>query len=415
MSDPAVISPSDAQRAAAFPLLALAREAVLAAEAVLRDATASVRKRLAAEPPAADRPAHHEQRAAHGLAWVATYVESIRQLFAYAERTHAAGQFGEIEDLIVRIGLGEYLAQILGGIPMSQTEIVRPADLGLAPLAVAQHMAGPLECLLSGNEARRTRLVELIGAGPQMTAGESGLEETLTSVRDQMRKFAEREIVPQAQTWHRSNSSIPLDIVAQLAKLGIFGLTVPEIWGGLGLGKQAMCVVAEELSRGYIGVGSLATRSEIAAELILEGGTEEQKRRWLPKIAAGDVLPTAVFTEPDSGSDLASITTRAIREGGLYRVTGNKTWITHAARADLMMLLVRTDPEDSTHHGLSILLAEKPRGTDERLFPIKGMSGSEIEVLGYRGMKEYEIAFDDFEVKADNLLGGIEGVGFKQL
>jgi (2S)-methylsuccinyl-CoA dehydrogenase len=237
----------------------------------------------------------------------------------------------------------------------------------------------------------------------------------LTSIRSEMRKFADTEVMPQAQQWHRTNSYIPLDVLAQMSELGVFGLTIPEEHGGLGLGKESMCVVSEELSRGYIGVGSLSTRSEIAAELILGSGTEEQKRKWLPKLAAGEILPTAVFTEPNIGSDLASLKTRAIRHGRVYRVYGNKTWITHPVRADLMTLLVRTDASEPGHRGLSMLLAEKPRGTDEVPFPAPGMSGTEIEVLGYRGMKEYEIAFDGFEVKAENLLGGVEGLGFRQL
>ncbi|MDO9128059.1 MAG: acyl-CoA dehydrogenase family protein, partial [Parvibaculum sp.] len=198
------------------------------------------------------------------------------------------------------------------------------------------------------------------------------------------------------------------------AELGVFGLTIPEEFGGLGLGKESMCVVSEELSRGYIGVGSLGTRSEIAAELILGGGTKEQKDKWLPKIASGEVLPTAVFTEPNTGSDLASLKTRGKRDGDVYKINGNKTWITHAARADVMTLLCRTNDEPG-YKGLSMLLAEKPRGDDNEPFPAKGMSGGEIEVLGYRGMKEFEIGFDDFEVKAENLLGGEEGQGFKQL
>jgi (2S)-methylsuccinyl-CoA dehydrogenase len=245
--------------------------------------------------------------------------------------------------------------------------------------------------------------------------GDCGLEETLTSIRDEMRKFAESDVVPHAQHWHRTNSYIPTGIIAQMAELGVFGLTIPEEYGGLSLGKEAMCVVSEELARGYIGVGSLGTRSEIAAELIISSGTEEQKRKWLPKIANGEVLPTAVFTEPNAGSDLASIKTRAVRQGGVYKVYGNKTWITHPVRADLMTLLVRTNPNEPGHRGLSMLLAEKPRGTDADPFPADGMTGTEIEVLGYRGMKEYEIAFDGFEVKAENLLGGVEGLGFRQL
>jgi (2S)-methylsuccinyl-CoA dehydrogenase len=204
-------------------------------------------------------------------------------------------------------------------------------------------------------------------------------------------------------------------LIAKLAELGVFGISLPEEFGGMGLGKEAMCVVSEELSRGYIGVGSLGTRSEIAGELILDNGTDEQKRKYLPKIASGEILPTAVFTEPNHGSDLAALKTRAVRTGDIYKVTGQKTWITHPVRADLMTLLVRTNPNEPGYKGLSMLLAEKPRGADDDPFPAKGMSGGEIEVLGYRGMKEYDISFDGFEVPASQLLGGVEGEGFKQL
>jgi (2S)-methylsuccinyl-CoA dehydrogenase len=233
-------------------------------------------------------------------------------------------------------------------------------------------------------------------------------------VRDQFRRFAEdhRE---DAHRWHLEDALIPLEIIGQLAEMGVFGLTVPEEFGGSGLGKLAMCVVTEELSRGYIGLGSLGTRSEIAAELIRLGGTEQQKQYWLPKLASGEILPTAVFTEPNTGSDLGSLKTRAVKDGDVYKVTGNKTWITHAARADMMTLLARTDPNSTDYRGLSMFLAEKPRGTDSDPFPAKGMRGGEIPVLGYRGMKEYEIGFDGFEVPAKNLLGGREGEGFKQL
>jgi (2S)-methylsuccinyl-CoA dehydrogenase len=408
--------PGAARRETGPDLARLTQEAVRAAEGVLQDATRAVRSRVAKDDQTVDRLLDREQRATHALAWLATYVEAVRQLSAYAERMHEAGRLGELERLIVEIGLGEYLAQIQGGIPMSQGEIARPADMGLSAAAVDRRMAGPFEAFLTtGNAQRRARLTELMGSRHDATIGDCGLDETLAAIRDQMRKFADSEVVPQAQEWHRSNSYIPLDVVVQMSELGVFGLTIPEAYGGLGLGKESMCVVSEELARGYIGVGSLGTRCEIAAELILSGGTEAQKNEWLPKLASGEVLPTAVFTEPSTGSDLASLKTRAVRAGDSYRVSGNKTWITHPVRADLMTLLVRTNPQEGGHRGLSMLLARKPRGTDEIPFPAAGMSGTEIEVLGYRGMKEYEIAFDAFEVPAANLLGGVEGLGFKQL
>jgi (2S)-methylsuccinyl-CoA dehydrogenase len=398
-------------------LIDLAQEASTALDALLADAMAKIRERVMVEGHVVGRLFDREQRATHGLAWFATYVEAVRQLAAYAARMADDGALGEAEELLVRIGLGEYLAQVAGGIPMSQGEVVRPSDLGLSPAQVAGRISGVVERLITaGNSVEnRARLIELVRTSHSATVGACGLDETLESIREEMRRFADSEVMESAQTWHLTNSYIPLDVIAQMSELGVFGLTIPEDFGGMGLGKESMCVVSEELSRGYIGVGSLGTRSEIAAELILGSGTAAQKERWLPKIASGEVLPTAVFTEPNTGSDLASIKTRAVREGNVYKVHGNKTWITHPVRADLMTLLVRTNPKEAGHRGLSMLLAEKPRGDDKNPFPAEGMSGTEIEVLGYRGMKEYEIAFDGFEVKAENLLGGIEGLGFKQL
>jgi (2S)-methylsuccinyl-CoA dehydrogenase len=405
------------QLPAGSEVIATLGDAVTAIEALFADARGTVSERVTIEGRTVARVFDREQRATHGLAWLATYVEAIRQLAAYAQRLSDAGSFGEIEELLVRIGAGEFLAQILGGIPMSQGEIVRLSDLGLTPAAVAARVTPAVEHLIAtGNTAqRRARLVELIRQQHEATVGACGLEDTLDSIREEMRKFADDRVAPYAQAWHLKNNYIPLDVIAQMSELGVFSLTIPEDYEGMGLGKESMCVVSEELSRGYIGVGSLGTRSEIAAELILGSGTEEQKRKWLPKIATGEVLPTAVFTEPNTGSDLASLKARAVRQGDVYKVYGNKTWITHPVRADLMTLLVRTNPAETGYRGLSMLLAEKPRGDDGNPFPASGMTGTEIEVLGYRGMKEYEIAFDGFVVKAENLLGGVEGLGFKQL
>jgi (2S)-methylsuccinyl-CoA dehydrogenase len=405
--------PPALSRFASDDLNQLAHDAVTSLDALLADAVAKVRGRITVEGHVVGRLFDREQRATHGLAWLATYVESFRQLAAYAGRV----QLGEIEELIVRIGLGELLAQILGGIPMSQNEIVRPADVGLTPAQVAARTTPAVEKLISdGNTPeRRAQLVALMRDSHASTVGALAIDETYESIRDEMRKFSDTEVIPKAHQWHLTNSYIPFEIISQMSELGVFALTIPEEFGGMGLGKESMCVVSEELSRGYIGVGSLGTRSEIAAELILNSGTEEQKRKWLPAIASGEVLPTAVFTEPNTGSDLASIKTRAVRDGKYYKIYGNKTWITHPVRADLMTLLVRTNPKETGHRGLSMLLAEKPRGTDQHPWPIKGLTGTEIEVLGYRGMKEFELAFDGFLVSTDNLLGGVEGMGFKQL
>jgi len=359
-----------------------------------------------------------EQHAVHGLAWLATYDAVFRELSAYAIRLAASGKFGEIEQLLVQIAAGEYLNHIWGGIPMNQAEFARLSDLGLtrADLAIFDR-PGAQALLTAGSTApARARLVELmVSAQGRATFGDCGLDDTLEEMRLTMRRFVEDKVKPHAHQWHLANDYVPMEIIEELASLGVFALTLPEQFGGLGLGKESMCVVSEELSRGWIAVGSLGTRAEIACELIMGGGTEAQKEHWLPKIASGEILPTAVFTEPNTGSDLGSLRTRAVRDGDVYRITGNKTWITHPARADIMTLLARTDPNEPGYKGLSMFIAEKPRGSDRDPFPAKGMSGSEIEVLGYRGMKEYEIRFEEFEVKAANLLGETEGQGFKQL
>jgi (2S)-methylsuccinyl-CoA dehydrogenase len=386
------------------------------ADTVAKARTSASRK--IADPGGADPPAlEREQHVLHSLAWLATYGETLKSLAAWARRLSGADRFTELERLLAGILFAEYLEQIIGGIPMNQQEFARLAHVGLgdADVAALKTVAAPL-IAEGANAAARARLVELmVEAGSAGAYGNCGLDDTLDHIRSEMRRFVEDRVAPRAHEWHRANAYVPLELIAELAGLGVFALTLPEEHGGMGLGKEAMCVVSEELSRGWIAVGSLGTRTEIASELILAAGTDEQKRRWLPRLATGEVLPTAVFTEPDTGSDLASLKTRAQRDGDVYRITGNKTWITHPVRADLMTLLARTDPTDQGYRGLSMFLAEKPRGSDADPFPVAGMSGGEIEVLGYRGMKEFEIRFDGFAVKAENLLGGREGQGFKQL
>jgi len=406
-------------------LIAAAERALVAAEAVLRIARARVGERIRRPDGAIDAAAlDKEQIAAHGFAWMATYVEALRQIREWAVRLERDGAFGTVEALILAVAFGDYLAQLAGGIAMAQGEIVRPHDLGLAEDELAPLRTGDAGRLVRGLGEARARLAALfatgLGDGSSARYGQIGLgDPTLEMIREQISRFAERAVAPHAQEWHRKDQLIPIGIIDELAALGVFGMTLPEQHGGLGLGKMAMCVVSEELSRAYIGVGSLGTRSEIAGELIRLGGTAQQQREWLPGIASGKVIPTAVFTEPNTGSDLASLQTRAVKDGDRYRIFGAKTWITHGARSDLMTLLARTGaPDDSSqrgYRGLSMFLAPKPRGTDTDPFPAEGISGTEIPVLGYRGMKEYEIAFDGFAVPAGGLLGGIEGEGFKQL
>ncbi len=358
------------------------------------------------------------QTAAHGLAWLATYVEALRQMQHWATALNDAGSFGELEALIQQICFGEYLWQIYGGIPMSQGEILRPQDMGLSQDDQRSMMVPAVMTLTqTGNtEAARLRLVDIVRERTaDITYGATGLDDELEMIREQFRRFAKDRVEPHAHEWHLRDELIPMDIIDEMSEMGVFGLTIPEEFGGFGLSKASMCVVSEELSRGYIGVGSLGTRSEIAAELILCGGTPEQKEKWLPGLASGEILPTAVFTEPNTGSDLGSLRTKATRHGDDWQITGNKTWITHAARTHVMTVLARSVPGTDDYRGLSMFLAEKSPGTDETPFPDAGLSGGEIEVLGYRGMKEYTVNFDGFAVKGENLLGGDEGQGFKQL
>ena len=400
-------------------ILALTQQAVKPLETLNTKAINNLRELVTLDNKVSSSLIETHQSAAHGVAWLATYTESIRQMVKWGEKVSEQNKFGQTEQLLLQIAVSEYLGQILGGIMMSQGEIFRLNDIGLTTLDLSEFQTQAVKDLIKNgnNQHARALLVDImLDQSANITVGDSGLDEDLEMIREQFRRFSIDRIEPHAHEWHLKDELIPLEVISELAELGVFGLTIPEEYGGLGLSKASMAVVSEELSRGYIGVGSLGTRTEIAAELILCGGTEDQKNHWLPGLASGEILPTAVFTEPNTGSDLGALRTRAIQsENGDYHITGNKTWITHAARTHVMTLLARTDPDSVDHRGLSMFLAEKQPGTDENPFPSKEISGGEIEVLGYRGMKEYEMAFDKFKVAKSNLLGGQEGKGFKQL
>ena len=359
-----------------------------------------------------------EQHSAHGLSWIAAYRATLKEMVNWAIELENSNSFTEVEKLMLEITFSEYCAQIKSGIPMSQLEYVRPQDMGLKNGLFTESGTEEFnDLILNGNSNKsRLTLAGLLKEGfSSKNFGNTGLDETTSIVQEQFRKFVEDDVIPHAHEWHLNDDLIPMSIIDKMAEMGVFGLTIPEEYGGLGMTRFVDCVVTEELARGYIGVGSLGTRGDIAAELLITGGTEEQKNRFLPKIASGEILPCAVLTEPHSGSDMGSFKTRAVANGTHYSITGNKTWVTHGARSDLMTLLARTNPDEKGYKGLSMFLAEKQRGDDNNMFPDDGISGGEIEVLGYRGMKEYEMAFDDFKVKKENLLGEEEGKGFKQM
>ena len=355
------------------------------------------------------------QSKTHGFAWFDTYRIGLRETLNWFVRLNDDNKSSEIDAAVTLFAFGEYLTQMRHGIMMSQSEIVRPSELHLDDSDFEFMNNDPVKDVIDIGLSDKIKTVIVDSLDKDIHPSLGLNDETLDMIQDQFKKFTEEEILPHANEWHLKDALIPDDVLKKMAELGVFSIAIPENYGGLGMGKVAMCVVTEELSRGFLAAGSLGTRAEIAGELIRLGGTEEQKKKYLPEIASGNVLTTAVFTEPNTGSDLGSLSTRAQLQGDDYIINGNKTWITHGARSDLMTVLARTDMNQKGYKGLSMFLVEKPRGNCEKPFPMKGMSGSEIEVLGYRGMKEYEIALEDIMVSKKNLLGEQEGNGFKQL
>ncbi len=379
-------------------LFAKARKAVLA------------RVSEGGKPDAAKLDRH--QMEAHALAALATDLETARQLAAYAGRVS-----GELEARMANAFLSQVARHFTSEVSLSQAEKISVEDVGLAHADLEAFRKNPAAASFLASGARPGDMIEIarLIRAKDGKAGDFGLDDDLKLIREQFAKFADDKVAPLAQEIHGQDKLIPIELIEELGELGVFGLTIPEAFGGSGLGKMAMCIVTEELSRGYIGVGSLPTRVEIAGELIRLAGTDEQRKTFLPKLAAGKIIPTAVFTEPDNGSDLAKLKTRAVKDGDSYKITGQKTWITHAARADLMTVLARTNPSDPGYGGLSMFLVTKERGTETNPFPVEGLAGDEIPVLGYRGMKEFALGFEDMRVPASALLGGAEGKGFKQL
>ncbi len=399
-------------------LISKCQKALITVDKYYDAALQNVRASLIVDGKLSRSNLEREQHSSHGLSWIAAYRATLKEMVNWASDLLNQNSFNEIEKLILQITFSEYCTQIKSGIPMSQLEFIRPQDLGLKNGLFNENGTDEFnDLVLNGNSAKdRSKLASLLKDGfTSKNFGNCGLDETALIIQEQFKKFIEDDVIPNAHEWHLKDELIPMSIIDKMSKMGVFGLTIPEDFGGLGMSRFIDCVVTEELARGYIGIGSLGTRGDIAAELLITGGTEEQKNKFLPKIASGEILPCAVLTEPHSGSDMGSFKTRAVENAENYNITGNKTWVTHGARSDVMMLLARTNPNEKGYKGLSMFIAEKQRGDDDDMFPDEGISGGEIEVLGYRGMKEYEVAFDNFKVKKENLLGQEEGNGFKQM
>ncbi len=256
--------------------------------------------------------------------------------------------------------------------------------------------------------------------------GPRHLDPDFELLRETFHRFAEEQVRPRAEHIHRANTDIPEEIISGMAEMGAFGMSVPEPYGGFATGGEAdymgMVVATEELSWASLGAGgSLITRPEILTRAIVHGGTEEQKERWLPKLATAELMGAVAVTEPDYGSDVANIVTSAAPTEGGWLINGVKTWCTFAARADVLLLLARTDPDRSkAHRGLSLFVVEKPQGDGHGFLffqddapgrPAGRMEGRAIDTLGYRGMHSYEVAFENWFVPDDNLVGGTEGLG----
>ena len=383
------------------------KAAATAAQGFVAAATSSVKARVSRDGKIDRALFDTEQHVVHGLAWFATYAEMFNQLAGWAERLTAEGTFGEVEALLCEVVGAEYAAQLMGGISMNQGEVIRPSDFGLPGDVLGRFYAGDWAEALKTTQASKTRLAQLVAAADgRATVETTGLDETFEMIRDQFRGFADEKVAPFAHEWHLKDELIPLPLVEELGALGVFGLTIPEEFGGSGMGKTAMCVVSEELSRGYIGVGSLGTRSEIAAELILCGRHGLNRRRnWLPKLASGEVLPTAVFTEPNTGSDLriacaharssTARATRTVLEGLRQRRPGSPIGCPrrhHDAAGS---------HRSRTRQGLSRPLHADRGKTARQRTRIRSRSqaspAARSRFFGYRGMKEYELAFDGFD------------------
>jgi len=362
------------------------KEDVAAAVCVARDVVDAATRHLKA--------AVEDQRAQYDLAHAAAAVAMCEEALAYAVR-------GETEAMLAQVFVGGVLSDLGATLFRSAGRWGVSADALDATQQLVEHLTDP---------AFTSQAAEV--------AGPAHLRDDLKLVAETFRRFGEEQIRPHAEEIHRQDLDIPQHIIDGVAGLGCFGLSIPEAYGGFAQGTAddylAMIIATEELSRASLGAGgSLITRPEILARALEAGGTEAQKQQWLPRISTGEVLCAVAVTEPDYGSDVANLTTTAVRDGDGWRITGTKTWCTFGGRANVLMVLARTDPDPTAgHRGLSIFIVDKP-SDDGHAFRHDAhggsMEGRAIPTLGYRGMHSFEVSFDSWFVEAENLLGGDAG------
>lgn len=382
--------------------LSAASKAVADAVAVIEAATTHLARQSEANGKISVAQLDQHQVLAYDLAHATSALEGCRVMLDYAEK-------GEYESMLARAFIADAIWDLGSRIIGRESEWgVSLRDLFDAFSFVEAHRSP--EFLESIADQLTTQ-----GTGPTHLGDEFDL------VRETFHRFAEDKIRPVAEHIHRTNGDIPESIISGLAEIGGFGLSVPEEYEGFAQGGEqdylAMVIATEELAWGSLGVGgSLITRPEILTRAIVTGGTEEQKKRWLPLIASGELMAGIMATEPDYGSDVASINVAATPTEGGYIINGVKTWATFAGRANAIMLLARTDPDRSAgHRGLSVFVVDKePRPGHEFTFAQDAggkMEGRAIDTIGYRGMHSYEVSFQDWFVPKENLIGGEAGLG----
>jgi (2S)-methylsuccinyl-CoA dehydrogenase len=394
----------------ALPTLDDARALLAPAEMLLEGAVARARE-ITKSGAAID----DHQVLAERVAYAATEARAARELIGYVERTQAEGR----ADALLEATAAAATADLVWSLA---TRLAPSADdLGIGDEAILSAFPADVRKRLRavGNEA----VFRAIGRAVAQRRGrnETPLDETLEQVRASVREFAEKEIAPHAERIHRHDETIPEEFITKMAELGYFGLSVPEQYGGTEMGNTAMILTTEELSRASLaGAGSLITRPEILTKALMAGGTEEQKKHWLPKISAGELMVGISVTEPDVGSDVAAVKCRADRAtvGGRegWLINGPKAWCTFAGRANILALLARTDGNPASGaKGLSLFIVEK-EPTREHAFkqtqPGGGvMEGKADATIGYRGMHSYTVQFENWFVPAENLIGGDAGLG----